>query len=204
MSMHASWMALRTLGSDQSVKNAKLKPGTLKRIAGYASPYKTIFIWVVSGVQPNIVRPDTVKPSVEPNFSLLTKTPYKIIEKAKDNSPKNMARYLANKNPNKQARKPATIRNRLAPISEKRLPCVANEIIASKTDFGDGRKNEGMTFKDDNRSKPLNLDPKRGYTKFSIENQPEEGEAGGPEVAGPVTDAGNTPGGMPAPTGNAM
>jgi len=41
-------------------------------------------------------------------------------------------------------------------------------------------------------------------TADSIENQPEEGEAGGPEVAGPVTDAGNTPGGMPAPTGNAM
>jgi ATP-binding cassette, subfamily B, bacterial len=42
--MHASWMALRTLGSDQSVKNAKLKPGTLKRIAGYATPYKAIFV----------------------------------------------------------------------------------------------------------------------------------------------------------------
>jgi ATP-binding cassette subfamily B protein len=37
-------MALRTLGSDQSVKNAKLKPGTLKRIAGYATPYKAIFV----------------------------------------------------------------------------------------------------------------------------------------------------------------
>ena len=42
-------------------------------------------------------------------------------------------------------------------------------------------------------------------TADSIENAPEEGaEAGGPEVAGPVTDAGNTPGGMPAPAGNAM
>jgi hypothetical protein len=42
-------------------------------------------------------------------------------------------------------------------------------------------------------------------TADSIENQPEDGaEAGGPEVAGPVTDAGNTPGGMPAPAGNAM
>jgi hypothetical protein len=42
-------------------------------------------------------------------------------------------------------------------------------------------------------------------TADSIENAPEEGaEVGGPEVAGPVTDAGNTPGGMPAPTGNAM
>jgi hypothetical protein len=41
-------------------------------------------------------------------------------------------------------------------------------------------------------------------TADNIENAPEEGEESGPEVAGPVTDAGNTPGGMPAPTGNAM
>ena len=44
MSMHAGWMALRTLSSDQSVKSAKLKPGTLKRIANYAIPYKSIFV----------------------------------------------------------------------------------------------------------------------------------------------------------------
>lgn len=44
MSMHAGWMALRTLSSDQSVKSAKLKPGTLRRIAKYAKPYKSIFI----------------------------------------------------------------------------------------------------------------------------------------------------------------
>jgi len=41
-------------------------------------------------------------------------------------------------------------------------------------------------------------------TADNIENAPEEGEESGLEVAGPVTDAGNTPGGMPAPTGNAM
>ena len=41
--MHAGWMALRTLSSDQSVKNAKLKPGTLKRIFAYAIPYKSVF-----------------------------------------------------------------------------------------------------------------------------------------------------------------
>lgn len=41
--MHAGWMALRTLSSDQSVKNAKLKPGTLKRIIKYAKPYKSKF-----------------------------------------------------------------------------------------------------------------------------------------------------------------
>ena len=43
MSMHAGWMALRTLSSDQSVKNVKLKPGTLKRIFAYAIPYKSVF-----------------------------------------------------------------------------------------------------------------------------------------------------------------
>lgn len=36
-------MALRTLSSDQSVKNAQLKPGTLRRIARYAIPYKRQF-----------------------------------------------------------------------------------------------------------------------------------------------------------------
>ena len=41
-------------------------------------------------------------------------------------------------------------------------------------------------------------------TADNIENAPEEGEEIGPEVAGPVTDAGNTPGGMPAPSGNSM
>ena len=41
-------------------------------------------------------------------------------------------------------------------------------------------------------------------TAENIENQPEEGEAGGPEVAGPVGSAGNAPGGMPAPSGNGM
>jgi ATP-binding cassette subfamily B protein len=41
--MHAGWMALRTLSSDQSVKHAKLKPGTLKRIFAYAIPYQSVF-----------------------------------------------------------------------------------------------------------------------------------------------------------------
>ena len=42
-------------------------------------------------------------------------------------------------------------------------------------------------------------------TADNIENAPEEGEeAGGPEVAGPVGTAGNTPGGMPAPSGGGM
>ena len=43
--MHAGWMALRTLSSDQSVKNAKLRPGTLKRIFTYAIPYKSTFVF---------------------------------------------------------------------------------------------------------------------------------------------------------------
>jgi ATP-binding cassette subfamily B protein len=43
MSMQGGWMALRTLSSDQSVKHARLKPGTLKRIISYAIPYKSLF-----------------------------------------------------------------------------------------------------------------------------------------------------------------
>lgn len=38
-------MAMRALTSDQSVKDAKLKPGTLKRILKYAIPYRAIFIF---------------------------------------------------------------------------------------------------------------------------------------------------------------
>lgn len=40
MSMHATWMSFRSLTQDSSVKNQKLKPGTLKRIISYATPYK--------------------------------------------------------------------------------------------------------------------------------------------------------------------
>lgn len=40
MSQHAMWMSFRTLTQDQSVKDQKLKPGTVKRIASYALPYK--------------------------------------------------------------------------------------------------------------------------------------------------------------------
>lgn len=45
MSMHAGWMAMRALTSDQSVKDAKLKPGTLKRIIKYAIPYRRTFLF---------------------------------------------------------------------------------------------------------------------------------------------------------------
>ncbi len=40
MSMHSTWMSFRSLTQDSSVKNQKLKPGTLKRIAKFALPYK--------------------------------------------------------------------------------------------------------------------------------------------------------------------
>ena len=38
--MHAMWMTHRSMTADQSVKSQKLKPGTLKRIVGFAKPYK--------------------------------------------------------------------------------------------------------------------------------------------------------------------
>ncbi len=47
MSMHSTWMSFRSLTADQSVKNQKLRPGTLKRIARFAVPYKaalTLFL----------------------------------------------------------------------------------------------------------------------------------------------------------------
>jgi len=40
MSMHAIWMTHRSMTADQSVKDQKLKPGTIKRIVGFAKPYK--------------------------------------------------------------------------------------------------------------------------------------------------------------------
>ncbi|MGA0865694.1 MAG: ABC transporter ATP-binding protein [Candidatus Nanopelagicaceae bacterium] len=39
--MHAVWMTHRSMTADQSVKDQKLKPGTVKRIIGYARPYKS-------------------------------------------------------------------------------------------------------------------------------------------------------------------
>ena len=40
MSQHAVWMAMRSMTADPSVKSQKLKPGTFRRIVGYAKPYK--------------------------------------------------------------------------------------------------------------------------------------------------------------------
>ncbi|HUW78333.1 MAG TPA: ABC transporter ATP-binding protein, partial [Candidatus Nanopelagicaceae bacterium] len=45
MSSHGDWRMLRSLSQDSSVKHQKLKPGTIKRIASYATRYKW-WIWV--------------------------------------------------------------------------------------------------------------------------------------------------------------
>ena len=45
MSQHGMWMSLRSLTADQSVKDKKLKAGTVRRIAGYAAPYRTSLIF---------------------------------------------------------------------------------------------------------------------------------------------------------------
>lgn len=39
------WMSFRSLTADSSVKEQRLKPGTVKRIAQYAAPYKTALIF---------------------------------------------------------------------------------------------------------------------------------------------------------------
>ena len=40
MSTPGQWMMLRSLSQDSSIKHQRLKPGTLKRIASFAKPYK--------------------------------------------------------------------------------------------------------------------------------------------------------------------
>lgn len=45
MSMQSAWMSFRSLTGDQSVKDQKLKPGTLGRIASFALPYKISLIF---------------------------------------------------------------------------------------------------------------------------------------------------------------
>ncbi|HUW87901.1 MAG TPA: ABC transporter ATP-binding protein [Candidatus Paceibacterota bacterium] len=40
MSNHAAWMSFRSMLADPSVKNQKLKPGTIRRIASFAKPYQ--------------------------------------------------------------------------------------------------------------------------------------------------------------------
>ena len=51
MSMHAAWMTHRSMTADPSVKEQKLKPGTVKRIFSFALPYRTnIFIYLATVV----------------------------------------------------------------------------------------------------------------------------------------------------------
>ena len=51
MSMHAVWMTHRSMTADPSVKEQKLKPGTVKRIFKFALPYRTnIFIFLATVV----------------------------------------------------------------------------------------------------------------------------------------------------------
>lgn len=45
MTMQVPWMMYRSMTQDQSVKNIKLQPGTLKRIVSSASPYRTQVIF---------------------------------------------------------------------------------------------------------------------------------------------------------------
>jgi ATP-binding cassette subfamily B protein len=50
MSQHAMWMSFRSLTSDQSVKDQRLKPGTATRIARYAAPYRASLIFFLATV----------------------------------------------------------------------------------------------------------------------------------------------------------
>lgn len=40
MSMHATWMALRSFSTDSSIKDQQLRPDTIRRILNFASPYR--------------------------------------------------------------------------------------------------------------------------------------------------------------------
>jgi ATP-binding cassette subfamily B protein len=48
--MHGNWMAMRSLTQDQSVKNQKLKAGTVKRILTFAKPYKAELLFFLIAV----------------------------------------------------------------------------------------------------------------------------------------------------------
>ncbi len=49
MTMQAPWMMYRSMTQDQSVKDIKLKPGTLKRIISFARPYKrAVFFFLIT------------------------------------------------------------------------------------------------------------------------------------------------------------
>ena len=44
------WMTFRSITADPSVKEQKLKPGTVKRILGYANPYRTYLVFFLATV----------------------------------------------------------------------------------------------------------------------------------------------------------
>ena len=44
------WTSFRSLTSDESVKNQRLKPGTISRIARYANPYRGSLIFFLATV----------------------------------------------------------------------------------------------------------------------------------------------------------
>jgi ATP-binding cassette, subfamily B, bacterial len=50
VSQYAMWMSFRSLTSDQSVKDQRLKPGTISRIARYATPYRISLILFLATV----------------------------------------------------------------------------------------------------------------------------------------------------------
>jgi len=51
MSQHAAWMTHRSMTADPSVKERKLKPGTVKRIFSFATPYRrSIILFLVTVV----------------------------------------------------------------------------------------------------------------------------------------------------------
>jgi len=87
MSMHGQWMALRSLTSDQSVKNQKLKAGTFKRILGFAAPYKKyLVVFMVTVVidaflvvaTPLILRSLVDKGVIPGNGTLVTKLAFTV------------------------------------------------------------------------------------------------------------------------------
>ena len=51
MSMHGAWLNYRSMTADPSIKEQKLKPGTVKRILSFAKPYQfSIYIYLVTVV----------------------------------------------------------------------------------------------------------------------------------------------------------
>jgi len=55
VSQHAIWTSFRSLTSDESVKNQRLKSGTIYRIARYATPYRISLIFFLATVMVDAV-----------------------------------------------------------------------------------------------------------------------------------------------------